>query len=117
MKIVVDMDKENFKKALEFEEIRKSVEFFISQEYSQEKTLEDFMNMFECHSVVEIMDTTEFDVDRSFARLLDKRGIFYSKFVLIDEDNIEDDRQSILDAKEVFDGLDIYSEFQKTWVS
>ena len=116
MKMVVDMEKSDFEKAIAIYDVRISVKAFLDKEYSCETTIEEFLKMNGENSVIEIMDTVEYDVEKSFARLLDMYCIPYSRFILINEENAEDDKRSILDARDIFDGLDIYSVFQGEWV-
>ena len=116
MKLVVDMFRDDFVKALNNEAVKESVKFYLQQEYSYDTTIDDFLKEIRNKEVVEIMDTIEFDVDENFSRLLDRYNIPYSMFVLVDEDNEEDDVNSVLDAKEIFNDLDVYSEYQSNWV-
>ena len=116
MRIAIDMERENFIGALANEDVRECVEFYLEQEFSQTVSLDDFLRLTKINNIIEIMDTTEFDVEESLGKLLDKYNIPYSKFVLIQEDSEIDDRDSIIEAKEIFDNLDIYSEYQGTWV-
>lgn len=117
MKLVVDMEREDFINSLKYEDVKQVVEFYLEQEYSKTLSLNEFLHYskIQSSSTIEIMDTMEFDVDTDFARLLDKYNIPYSRFVLIDEDNEIDDINSINEAKDIFN-LDIYSEYQGAWV-
>ena len=116
MRIVVDLEKEDFINALEYEDIKEVIEFYLYQEYQDSVSINDFLELNKNNLVVEISDTFEFDVDESFARLLDKYNIPYSRFILIDEDNEIDDINSINDAKDIFSDLDVYSLYQSSWV-
>lgn len=115
MKLVVDIIKENFLEALKYDDVRELISFYIYQEYASNTTVADFIDIHANQSTIEIMDTIEFDVE-TLAKTLDMHNIHYSMFVIVDEDNENDDYNSIRDAKEIFSDLDIYSEYQSCWV-
>lgn len=118
MRVVVDMEREDFINSLKYEDVKQVVEFYLEQEYNETLNLNEFLHYSKIpsSSTIEIMDTMEFDVDTDFARLLDKYNIPYSRFILIDEDTEVDDFNSIEEARYLFPTLDIYSRYQSCWV-
>ena len=116
MRLVISMFEEEFIKAIKHDDVKEVVEFYLGQEFEKVMTIDEFLKTVNFEGFADIYDSIEFDVENDLGRLLNKYGIWYSRYVVVEEDNELDDINSINEAKYLYSDLNIYSEYQSMWV-